>query len=155
VRSHRRAACHDEDRLITELRGRLSQLPSVKSTHFGRRDSALSVWVGIGDHDRSARYALYELEDGIPRRFPNVKVDFHVVPISLGSSLETFIATARPGVGSSAQESTDDLHIYGSARVLAPGVTHRPTAVKSLSSSRLTAKCNHRESVLRPRRFFA
>jgi hypothetical protein len=112
VNSHRRAARRDEDKLITELRGRLSQLPSVKSTHFVRRDSALSVWVGIRDHDRSARYALYELEDGIPRRFPNMKVDFHVVPISLGSSLEAFIATARPGVRSSAQESTDDLHIY-------------------------------------------
>ncbi len=28
------AACCDEDRLITELTGRLSQLPSVRSTHF-------------------------------------------------------------------------------------------------------------------------
>lgn len=96
--SHRRAARRDEDKLITELRGRLSQLPSVKSTHFVRRNSVLSVWVGIRDHDRSARYALYELEDGIPRRFPNVKIDFHVVPISLGSSLEAFIATALPCV---------------------------------------------------------
>ena len=96
--SRHRAARHDKDTLITELRGRLSQLPSVKSTHFVYRNSVLSVWVGIRDHDRSGRYALYELEDGIPRRFPNVKVDFHVVPISLGSSLEAFIATALPGV---------------------------------------------------------
>jgi hypothetical protein len=90
------AARCDEDKLITELRGRLSQLRSVRSTHFLRRDSALSVWVGIRDHDRSARYALYELEDRIPQQFPNVKVDFHVVPIAPGSSLEAFIAAARP-----------------------------------------------------------
>src|SRR5215813_2101521 len=93
-----RRARHEVEKLMTELRRRLSQLPSVTSTHFARRDSALSVWVGIRDHHRSARYALYELEDGIPRRFPNVKVDFHVVPISFGSSLEAFIATARLGV---------------------------------------------------------
>jgi len=102
VNSHRTPARYDEDKLITELRGSLSQLPSVESTHFVPRDSALSVWVGIRDHDRSARYALYELEDRIPRQFPNVKVDFHVVPISAGSSLEAFIATARPGVRCSA-----------------------------------------------------
>src|SRR5215471_2693357 len=88
----------DADKLITELRERLSQLTSVRSTNFFHTDSALSVWVGIRDHDRSARYALYELEDCIPQHFPNVKVDFHVVPISLGSSLEAFIAPALPGV---------------------------------------------------------
>jgi hypothetical protein len=92
------AARCDEDKLITELRGRLSKLPSVKSTHFVRRETALSVWIGIRDQDRSARYALYELEDRIPLQFPNVKVDFHVVPISPGSSLEAFIAAARPEV---------------------------------------------------------
>ena len=139
MNSHRRAARHDEDKLITELRGRLSQLPSVESTHFVRRDSALSVWVGIRDHDRSARYALYEFEDGMLRRFPNVKVDFHIVPISLGSSLEAFIATARPGIRPSAPESTDDLHnppqlcVVG---VLARGVTHRPTAMKAAFKTR-------------------
>jgi len=97
VNSHRTAARYDEDKLITELRGRLSELPSVRSTHFSRRDSTLSVWVGIRNHDRRARYALYELEDRIPQQFPNVKIDFHVVPISPGSSLEAFIAAARPG----------------------------------------------------------
>jgi hypothetical protein len=87
------AARCDEDKLIIELTGRLSQLPSVRSTHFLCRNSSLSVWVGIRDHDRSARYALYELEDHIPQQFPNVKVEFHVVPISPGSSLEAFIAS--------------------------------------------------------------
>ncbi len=91
------AARCDEDKLIIELTGRLSQLPSVRSTHFLGEDSPLSVWVGIRDHDRNARYAVYELEDSIPPQFPNVKVDFHVVPISSGSSLEAFIAAARPG----------------------------------------------------------
>jgi len=84
------AARCDEDKLIIELTGRLSQLPSVRSTHFLCRNSSLSVWVGIRDHDRSARYALYELEDHIPQQFPNVKVDFHVVPISPGSELRGF-----------------------------------------------------------------
>ncbi len=91
----------DEDKLLTELRGRLSQLPSVKSAHF-LEDTTLSVWVGIRDHDRNARYAVYELEDSIPQQFPNVKVDFHVVPISPGSSLKAFIAVARPGFRRSA-----------------------------------------------------
>jgi len=90
------AARCDEDKLLTELSERLSQLRSVRSTHFLRRESALSVWVGIRDHDRSARYALYKLEDRIPQQFPNVKVDFHVVPISPGSSLEAYIAAAGP-----------------------------------------------------------
>jgi hypothetical protein len=89
------AARCDEDKLITELRGRLSQLRSVRSAHFLHRNSVLSVWVGIRDQDRRARYALYELEDHIPQQFPNVKVDFHVVPISQGSSLEAFIAATR------------------------------------------------------------
>ena len=88
----------DEDKLIDELRERLAELRSVRSTHFVRRDSALSVWVGIRDHDRNARYALYELEDRIPYQFPNVEIDFHVVPISPGSSLEAFIAAAWPDV---------------------------------------------------------
>jgi hypothetical protein len=96
------AARCDEDKLITELRGRLSELPSVRSTHFSRRDSTLSVWVGIRNHDRRARYALYELEDRIPQQFPNVKIDFHVVPISPGSSLEAFIAAAGPEIRRSA-----------------------------------------------------
>jgi hypothetical protein len=96
------AARCDEDKLITEIRVRLSQHPSVRSTHFLCRNSSLSVWVGIRDHDRSARYAVYELEDRIPQQFPNVKVDFHVVPISPGSSLEAFIAASRPGVRCSA-----------------------------------------------------
>jgi hypothetical protein len=91
------AGC-DEDKLIAELRGHLAELRSVRSTHFLLRDSALSVWVGIRDHDRNARYALYELEDRIPYQFPNVKIDFHVVPISPGSSLEAFIAAAWPDV---------------------------------------------------------
>src|SRR5947207_3413662 len=90
------AAGSDEDRLITELTGRLSQLPSVKSTHFLHIDSALSVWVGIKNYGRKARHALYEIEDHIPQQFPNLKVDFHIVPISPGSSLEAFIAAALP-----------------------------------------------------------
>jgi hypothetical protein len=101
----------DEDKLITELRECLSQLTSVRSTHFFQRDSALSVWVGIRDHDRTARYALYDLEDRIPRQFPNVKIDFHVVPISPGSSLETFISVVRPGLRCGVHESNDNLHI--------------------------------------------
>src|SRR5215467_1687123 len=88
----------DEDKVITELRGRLSELPSVRSTHFSRRDSMLSVWVGIRNQDRRARHALYELEDRIPQQFPNVKIDFHIVPISPGSSLEAFIAAVGPEI---------------------------------------------------------
>jgi len=88
------AARCDESKLITELRDFLSQLRSVRSTHFLRRGSALSVWVGIREHDRNVRYALYQLEDRIPQQFPNVKVDFHVVPISPGSSLKAFIGEA-------------------------------------------------------------
>src|SRR5215467_13849842 len=95
----RNTAAHcDEDKLITELRERLSQLRSVRSTHFLRRHSALSVWVGIRDHDRSARYALYQLEDCIPRQFPNVKLYFNVVIISPASKLQAVILTARPKV---------------------------------------------------------
>src|SRR5215467_6913620 len=96
------AAGRDENKLITELQDFLSQLRSVRSTHFLRRGSGLSVWVGIRDHDRSARYALYQLEDRIPQQFPNVKLDFHVVPISPGSSLEAFIAAACTVVSQSA-----------------------------------------------------
>ncbi len=84
-------AGYDEDKLITELRECLSKLLSVRSTYFLHIDSALSVWVGIRDQDRSARYAVYEIEDRISRQFPNVKVEFHVMPISPGSRLEAFI----------------------------------------------------------------
>jgi len=107
---HTSAGC-EEDKLITELRGRLAELRSVRSTHFLRRGSALSVWVGIRDHDRSARYALYELEDRIPYQFPNVKIDFHVVPISPGSSLEAFIAAAWPDVRRQASQIKGNLHV--------------------------------------------
>jgi hypothetical protein len=96
------AGGYDEDKLIAELRERLSQIPSVKSAHFQHKDSALTVWVGIRDHDRNGRYALYELEDRIPQEFPNMKVDFHIVPISPGSSLGVFIAAARPAFTHSA-----------------------------------------------------
>ena len=84
----------EEDKLITELSGYLSKLLSVRSTYFFHRHSALSVWVGIRDHDRSARYAVYEIEDHISQQFPNVRFDFHVIPISPGSSLDAFIATS-------------------------------------------------------------
>ncbi len=85
-------AGYDEDKLITEIRECLSKLPSVRSTYFLHIGSALSVWVGIRDQDRTARYAVYEIEDRMSGQFPNVKVDFHVMPISPGSSLEAFIA---------------------------------------------------------------
>jgi hypothetical protein len=99
----RNTAAHcDEAEVITELRGRLSELTSVRSTHFSRRDSTLSVWVGIRNQDRMARHALYELEDRIPQQFPNVKIDFHIVPISPGSSLEAFIAAVGPEIHRSA-----------------------------------------------------
>jgi len=92
----RNTAAHcDEDKLMTELRGRSSELPSVRSTHFLSRNSSLSVWVGIRDHDRSARHAVYELEDRVLQHSPNVRVDFHVVPISPRSSLDAFIAAAQ------------------------------------------------------------
>ncbi len=85
-------ARYDEDELKTELRGCLSKLLSVRSIYFLHIDSALSVWVGIRDQDRSARYAVYEIEDRISQQFPNVKVEFHIMPISAGSRLEAFIA---------------------------------------------------------------
>jgi hypothetical protein len=84
-------ACCDEE-LITDLRGYLSKLLSVRSTYFLQRGSALSVWVGIRDQDRNARYSVYEIEDRISQEFPNVKINFHVIPISPGSSLEAFVA---------------------------------------------------------------
>jgi hypothetical protein len=88
------AARWDEDKLITELSGSLSKLLSVRSAYFFHTDSVLSVWVGIRDHDRSARHAIYEIEDRISQQFPKVKLDFHVIPISPGSSLDAFIATS-------------------------------------------------------------
>jgi len=96
------AARSNEDKLMIELTERLSGLPAVRSVRFLHRDSALSVWVGIRGHDRSARYSLYQLEDRIPQQFPNVKIEFHVVPISPGSSLDDFVAAAWPEVCGSA-----------------------------------------------------
>ncbi len=86
------AARYDEDKLIAELRGYLSNLLSVRSIRFLYRGYALSVWIGIRDQDRNVRYAVYEIEDRISQQFPNVKIDFHIMPISPGSSLEAFIA---------------------------------------------------------------
>src|SRR5215831_6544887 len=48
VESMRNTAGYDEDKLITEVRGRWSQLPSVKSAHFVCRDTALSQCIDAG-----------------------------------------------------------------------------------------------------------
>jgi hypothetical protein len=85
------------DLIASELARGLSQLSAVGSVHFLPTETALSVWVGVGDgHDELIRKEIYHFEDHVSEKFPSVIFDFHIVTVPTGRKVEDFLSAVNP-----------------------------------------------------------
>lgn len=78
-----------------EIENRLSGIAGVTSVQRRWLDDGLNIWVGVREGDDDSRKMVYEFEDFFLDRFRNIRVDFHVVSIPTGRSLQDYVSDAE------------------------------------------------------------
>ena len=77
------------------LRSSLSEIASVRSAHVHQSERGITVWVDIADDDDFVRNAVYHVEDAISEDYPHISLDFRVIPVPEGRTIEEFITADR------------------------------------------------------------
>ena len=82
------AACADKE-FGSEIRNDLARIPAVQAASLRVQDGLVSVWIAITEDDAAIRSEIYDLEERLSLRFPDMHFGFRVIALAPGEDLMT------------------------------------------------------------------
>lgn len=89
------ATCSEQE-IIRDLKTALAAIHAVQAVHSRYVDPMLFVWIGIRDDDMNVRREICDVEERISTRFPDIKINFRVIPLTGDKTMEEYVSSATP-----------------------------------------------------------